>query len=298
MELKRYIEKDSKTALEKIRHLHGDNALIVSTEKVGNKIEVIVGVEEIKDDLNRASSPRTDQTVSLNSTNGKVREKESTEKDPWKFVDELNKEIGLIKEQIASFSGDPKVSSEPDIDAIDREIKANGHVLDPVESCLCSAGVYLVAGSPGSGKSTVIEKIISQARSKDYSQVRGEITERTRINPKSERTHSFSCIESIEQLRSFISLGSVYDQILVETDLQSFTTPTSFLHECDDNITRVVCIPMDQDSANIKKLLQDLTNIDAILVLTRLDLCTNLPHKLELILESNKKIFGTSTGAY
>jgi len=55
---------------------------------------------------------------------------------------------------------------------------------------------------------------------------------------------------------------------------------------------------MDQDSANIKKLLQDLTNIDAILVPTRLDLCTNLPHKLELILESNKKIFGTSTGAY
>ena len=298
MELKRYIEKDSKTALEKIRHLHGDNALIVSTEKVGNKTEVIVGVEETKDDLNRASSPRTDQAVSPNSTDGEVPVKESTEKDPWKFVNELNKEIGLIKKQIASFSEDPKVSSEPDIDAIDHEIKANGHVLDPVESCLCETGVYLVIGSPGSGKSTVIEKIISQTRSKGYSYVRGEVTESTRSNRRSERTQSFSCIESIDHLQSFTSLGSVYDQIFVETDLLSFVTPTSFLHECDDNITRVVCIPMDQDSANIKKLLQDLTNIDAILVPTRLDLCTNLPHKLELILESNKKIFGTSTGAY
>ena len=298
MELKRYIEKDSKTALEKIRHLHGDNALIVSTEKVGNKTEVIVGVEETKDDLNRASSPRTDQAVSPNSTDGEVPVKESTEKDPWKFVNELNKEIGLIKKQIASFSEDPKVSSEPDIDAIDDQIKANGHVLDPVESCLCKTGVYLVIGSPGSGKSTVIEKIISQTRSKGYSHVRGEVTESTRSNRRSERIQSFSCIESIDHLQSFSSLGSVFDQIFIETDLQSFATPTSFLHECDDNITRVVCIPMDQDSANIKKLLQDLTNIDAILVPTRLDLCTNLPHKLELILESNKKIFGTSTGAY
>ena len=51
MELKRYIEKDSKTALEKIRNLHGDDALIVSTEKVGNKTEVIVGVEETKSNI-------------------------------------------------------------------------------------------------------------------------------------------------------------------------------------------------------------------------------------------------------
>ena len=71
MELKRYIEKDSKTALEKIRNLHGDDALIVSTEKVGNKTEVIVGVEETKAEhpgdphvKTENSSPSATQTAS------------------------------------------------------------------------------------------------------------------------------------------------------------------------------------------------------------------------------------------
>ena len=50
MELKRYLEADSKLALEKIRSIHGDDALIISTEKVCNKTEVIIGVEEQKDD--------------------------------------------------------------------------------------------------------------------------------------------------------------------------------------------------------------------------------------------------------
>ena len=50
MELKRYLETDSKLALEKIRSIHGDDALIISTERVGNKTEVIVGIEEKKDE--------------------------------------------------------------------------------------------------------------------------------------------------------------------------------------------------------------------------------------------------------
>ena len=46
MELKRYLEADSKTALDKIKSEHGDEALIISSDKVGNKTEVIVGVNE------------------------------------------------------------------------------------------------------------------------------------------------------------------------------------------------------------------------------------------------------------
>ena len=37
MELKRYLEIDSKTALEKIKSEHGEEALIISSDKVGNK---------------------------------------------------------------------------------------------------------------------------------------------------------------------------------------------------------------------------------------------------------------------
>ena len=57
MELKRYLENDSKLALEKIRSIHGDDALIISTERVGNKTEVIVGIEEKKD--KKVTKPET-----------------------------------------------------------------------------------------------------------------------------------------------------------------------------------------------------------------------------------------------
>ena len=49
MELKRYLEVDSKTALEKIKSEHGEEALIISSDKVGNKTEVIVGVSKKED---------------------------------------------------------------------------------------------------------------------------------------------------------------------------------------------------------------------------------------------------------
>ena len=49
MELKRYLEVDSKTALEKIKSEHGEEALIISSDKVGNKTEVIVGVSKNED---------------------------------------------------------------------------------------------------------------------------------------------------------------------------------------------------------------------------------------------------------
>ena len=68
MELKRYLEKDSKTALEKIRSLHGDEALIVSTEKVGNKTEIIVGVEELKT-ADEKTSPKINDRPSTDLSN-------------------------------------------------------------------------------------------------------------------------------------------------------------------------------------------------------------------------------------
>lgn len=305
MELKRYIEKDSKTALEKIRNLHGDDALIVSTEKVGNKTEVIVGVEETKEEYpgdphvkRENSSPSATQTASPKLGDGNTQSKENAKRDPWKFVDELNKEISLIKKQIASISENPGKSKEPDIHAIDREIKDQGHNLDPVEKCLSEAGTYLIIGCPGSGKSTIIEKIIFETQSQGFSHVRCTASERIDTERKTKSAQPSTHIGSSQQLDSFRNLSQVFDQILIETDLSDFAAPSSFLHECDASMTRVVCIPMDQDAENIRLLLKDLSDFDVILVLTRLDLCTNLPSKLELILKSDKKIFGTSTGAY
>ena len=56
MELKRFVGSDSKAAMEQVRAHYGDEALIISTNKVGNKTEMICAVEEPKTDelANRA----------------------------------------------------------------------------------------------------------------------------------------------------------------------------------------------------------------------------------------------------
>ena len=46
MELKRFVGSDSKAAMDQVRARYGDDALIISTNKVGNKTEMICAVEE------------------------------------------------------------------------------------------------------------------------------------------------------------------------------------------------------------------------------------------------------------
>ena len=45
MELKRLIAEDSKSALQNVRTTYGEDALIVSTNKIGTKTEVICAVD-------------------------------------------------------------------------------------------------------------------------------------------------------------------------------------------------------------------------------------------------------------
>ena len=62
-ELKRYLEVDSKTALEKIKSEYGEEALIISSDKVRNKTEVIVGVSKNEHTDEAQNKEREDQTL-------------------------------------------------------------------------------------------------------------------------------------------------------------------------------------------------------------------------------------------
>ena len=101
MELKRYLETDSKLALEKIRSIHGDDALIISTEKVGNKTEVIIGIEEKKDE--KVTKPETAEPGFKKHLNSSLVTKSSTSpKDPWKVLARMNNEIKTLKASMES----------------------------------------------------------------------------------------------------------------------------------------------------------------------------------------------------
>ena len=54
MELKRFIAENSREAMQQVKQQHGDDALIISTTKVGKKTEVICAIEE------SASNEKTD----------------------------------------------------------------------------------------------------------------------------------------------------------------------------------------------------------------------------------------------
>ena len=45
MELKRFVAADSKSAMEQVRANYGEDALIISTTKVGNKTEMICAID-------------------------------------------------------------------------------------------------------------------------------------------------------------------------------------------------------------------------------------------------------------
>ena len=49
MELKRLIAEDSQSALQRVRTTYGEDALIVSTNKIGSKTEVICAVDLMPD---------------------------------------------------------------------------------------------------------------------------------------------------------------------------------------------------------------------------------------------------------
>ena len=59
MELKRFVGDDSKAAMDQVRAEYGEDALIISTNKIGNKTEMICAVEEppAAESVNHASQP-------------------------------------------------------------------------------------------------------------------------------------------------------------------------------------------------------------------------------------------------
>ena len=301
MELKRYLEKDSKTALEKIRSLHGDDALIVSTEKVGNKTEIIVGVEELKTADVKASSEINDRlsgTLSNESVDVRVTSR-GTQKDPWQFVDQLNNEINQIKEQIATFSRPEQKSSEPDLVRIDQAVRENGHNLGQIQTSFNHSGACMVLGLPGSGKSTMIEKIAREKHLENNSTFAHVLFQREKeiATPMSIRAHAPLTLNSTEQLEVVSNLTASYNYVFLEAAAQSNEELIEIASNGNFTVPKFICIPMDYDNENISFLLEGLGSTGAMIVPTRLDLCANLPTKLDLITKSTLKIVGTNTGA-
>ena len=65
MELKRFVGADSKATMDQVRAHYGDDALIISTNKVGNKTEMICAVEEPQAQTGTSQQSVTESAKSL-----------------------------------------------------------------------------------------------------------------------------------------------------------------------------------------------------------------------------------------
>lgn len=134
MELKRFVGTDSKATMDQVRMHYGDDALIISTNKIGNKTEMICAVEEPQVP---AATPNSSANVSAESLDiseatstvasllnrvaadaaaegmpaGNLGSSKSDERIAREFGQELNSALG--NRQSASGNENPFVSSSP-----------------------------------------------------------------------------------------------------------------------------------------------------------------------------------------
>ena len=105
MELKRLIANDSKSALQCVRDECGDDALIVSTNKVGKKTEVIYAID-ISEGYPKEGFQKTQaDTARFSDTLGEIKKKQNNENsDVRNLLGQIQIELGTLKQKIDSQS--------------------------------------------------------------------------------------------------------------------------------------------------------------------------------------------------
>ncbi len=302
MELKRYVEADSKLALEKIRSIHGDNALIISTEKVGNKTEVIIGIEDEND--GKVVEQETTEPGFKKHLHGSLETKSSApSKDPWKVLSRMNNEIKTLKASMESMQ--IKVQHENQaisLDSLDAKVNEAGFNLQAIELNSKWQQSHIFLGTPGSGKSQIIKKIALTKLENGAAKpliisvsIEGMALDYSLANFSERNDIPFMAV-GLDQLALILpKMAAIFDLVLVEIDTINHINQPNF-ENFDCNQTSHLCIAADSDIEYLSKGSNIDYNLLNSVILTRLDLCEDLPSKLLAMTNLDVKITGTSTG--
>ena len=304
MELKRYLEVDSKTALEKIKSEHGEEALIISSDKVGNKTEVIVGVSK-NEDINGTQNKEKGRTEAFRhaleaNSNREIEKRSSREKgkNPWAVIEKLNTEILDIKSAMLEIKEQKEREKALHITEIDRKIESCGFDLAPIEECNKWQSVNVIVGKPGSGKTDVLKRLLNQMRQEEEVLLitLGNINpDKSLMSVLSKWKHSYLATEDPSILDKVEKMTGCFNRIFIEVDY-TFTQKV-LEHPLAKESTVMICSGADQNF-NSEEFFSETHKILPPLILTRLDLCSNLPSALNSLADSGAKINGTATGPW
>ena len=304
MELKRYLEVDSKTALEKIKSEHGEEALIISSDKVGNKTEVIVGVSK-NEDINGTQNKEKGRTEAFRhaleaNSNREIEKRSSREKgkNPWAVIEKLNTEILDIKSAMLEIKEQKEREKALHITEIDRKIESCGFDLAPIEECNKWQSVNVILGKPGSGKTDVLKRLLNQMRQEEEVLLitLGNINpDKSLMSVLSKWKHSYLATEDPSILDKVEKMTGCFNRIFIEVDY-TFTQEV-LEHPLAKESTVMICSGADQNF-NSEEFFSETHKILPPLILTRLDLCSNLPSALNSLADSGAEINGTATGPW
>ena len=305
MELKRYLEIDSKTALEKIKSEHGEEALIISSDKVGNKTEVIVGVSK-KEDAYEAPSKEKGRSEAFRhalEANSNVEiEKPSSRnngKNPWSVIEKLNSEIADIRSTMLEIKEQKEREKTLRISEIDKKIESCGFNLAPIEEYSKWENVNIIMGKPGSGKTEIIKRLLDQVCQEGDEVLLialGNINEdKSLMSVLSRWKHSVLVSEDPSILDKVATMKGSFNRIFIEVDY-TFTKKV-IEHSLMKDSTAMICSGADQ-AFNSDEFFSETYKIQSPLILTRLDLCSDLPSALNSLADIGVEINGTATGPW
>ena len=105
MELKRMVARDSNTALKNVRHECGDNALIVSTNKIGQKTEIVYAVENSMSQDSEKAQNATQPAIQDQAFEKIIKSEMSSDQttstpDMKLLLSEIRREIGSLRAKL------------------------------------------------------------------------------------------------------------------------------------------------------------------------------------------------------
>ena len=187
MELKRLIAEDSKSALQNVRTTYGEDALIVSTNKIGTKTEVICAVDlqpdsaAFEEDLATVAptAASSGQKAPFSTSLSTVIENKPAASDPGlaNLVATIQQELLELRESVAAHVDanphelQPETANDTATSLCERALRQQYGSLrtKPMSEQRSWDGAQLFIGRPGVGKTKCIEHLLAAAQNGDLS---------------------------------------------------------------------------------------------------------------------------------
>ncbi|MEC8299093.1 MAG: hypothetical protein VXZ77_01710 [Pseudomonadota bacterium] len=171
MELKRLIANDSKSALQSVRDECGDDALIVSTNKVGKKTEVIYAIDESVKNSEEGFHKTQADAARFSDALGEIKQRQNNEStDVRSLLGQIQRELGALKQKIDSQQlgfqipeiNAPSKASHLAIRSLKNRIEKLMET--PLEEQKSWSGIQLFAGTDMSGKNACVARLTANRK--------------------------------------------------------------------------------------------------------------------------------------